>query len=304
MRGGATEGWLITVDAPAAAVAVVVAALSDYSDAVVVQGDGGFEGVSGSGTTGVLCVVGYCSAPPDPAALAVSLALAAVAEGFPPLQPRIEPLPACDWLAENREQFSPFRIGPFLLRPSDSAEPVAAADCAITIDPGAAFGTGRHPSTAGCLRALAAMRRPPLRVLDLGTGSAILAIAAGRRWRRPVVASDIDPRAIAVARDNARRNGVKPLLTLVCANGTAAPVIRRHAPYDLVMANILARPLQSLARTLAPLCGCDVMLAGFVSSDAASVYRVYQAHGLRLRRRIVIDGWATLWLYRPTDVPS
>lgn len=298
MIGGTPEGWRITIDVPAAAVTVVVAAMSDHADAVAVQGDGGCEGVSGSRTTGMRCVVGYCSAPPDPAALTVSMALAAAAARLPPLQPTIEPLPACDWLAQNREQFAPFRIGRFLLRPSDSAEAVPAAVCPITIDAGTAFGTGRHPSTAGCLQALAEMRRPPRRALDLGTGSAVLAIAAARRWHCPVVASDIDPRAVAVARDNARYNGVQSLLSFACANGTAAPLIRRNAAYDLVMANILARPLQRLAPSLAPLCGRDLLLAGFITRDAMSVYRSYQAQGLRLRRRIVIDGWATLWLCR------
>jgi ribosomal protein L11 methyltransferase len=292
-------GWMISLDVPAEVVAVAVAALSDHSDAVAVHGDGGIEGESGSGPAGRLRVSGYCSSPPDPSALAVSLAVAAAAAGLPPLQPRIEPLPAHDWLADNRERFTPFCVGPFLLRQTDSTVRAGAGVCPITIDPGSAFGTGRHPSTAGCLLALAAMRRQPARALDIGTGSAILAIAAAKRWHRPVVASDIDRRAIVVAGDNAWCNGVAPLLTLVCADGIAAPLIRRHAPYDLVMANILARPLQRLARTLAPLCAGDLLLAGFIASDAAGVCRIYQDQGFRLQRRIVIDGWVTLWLRRP-----
>ena len=152
------------------------------------------------------------------------------------------------------------------------------------------------------LGALAASGRRFARPLDLGCGSGILAIAAAKLWRVPVLASDVDANAVAVTRRNARLNGVAPLVRGVVADGWRSPTLRSQAPFDLVLANILARPLKrmagDLARHLAP--GGLAVLAGFLASDGTDVLAAHRTHGLRLVRAIDdATGWRTLVLRRP-----
>jgi ribosomal protein L11 methyltransferase len=162
----------------------------------------------------------------------------------------------------------------------------------------------RHRSIATPTRFAGARRPPPfrgrtsLRMLDLGTGSGVLAIAAARALRRRVLASDIDAAAVRVARDNARLNRVGPLLEIANASGVTAPAIRARAPFDLVFANILLEPLQRLASPLAKIIapGGQVVLSGLLTSQANAALAAYR--GLALERRIVLDGWTTLVLQR------
>src|SRR5205814_982299 len=168
-----------------------------------------------------------------------------------------ERLPERDWLAENRRDFPPQRIGRFFIHGSHWHGRAAPSSIPIEIDAATAFGTGEHPSTRGCLLALdrLARRRRFRRPLDIGTGSGILAIAAAKRLRRPVVAGDIDPEAVRVARHHARRNGLASRARFLRTAGYRRRALRRHK-YDLILANILARPLalmaRDLKRTLAP----------------------------------------------------
>src|SRR6185295_15083087 len=180
-----------------------------------------------------------------------------------------------------------------------------------------AFGTGHHGTTRGCLLALDALvkarrrRRkapgsPALRrragrkagVLDIGTG--VLAIAAARTLRRPVLASDIDPRAVAVARENTRINRAAAGIEVIHAAGLGGAAFRSRAPYGLVFANILLEPLTHLAtpiaRLLAP--GGHVVLSGLLTAQAGPALACYLARGLVLVRRIRLEGWATLVLSR------
>ncbi len=250
---------------------------------------------------GHITLLGLTAGPPA-AELAVALALAAAAAGIAAPEIAIEPVGERNWLAENQESFTPFRVRRFFIHQQDDPTPAPADAVALAVDAGLAFGSGRHASTAGCLLALDTLHRrlPAGPVLDLGCGSAILAIAAARVLRRPVVASDIDPVAVRIAAENAQRNGVGAWIRTVTADGCAHPLIRTHAPYALIFANILARPLQRLARATvghtAP--GGTVILAGFIVGDARRVLAVYHALGCRLQRQIVIDGWATLVLRR------
>jgi ribosomal protein L11 methyltransferase len=225
---------------------------------------------------------------------------------FPPPEVTIEPLLARDWLAENRERFAALRIGRFLVQEPEDETPVPPSLIALRIEAATAFGSGRHGSTEGCLRALDMLRgRRIRRPLDLGCGSGILAIAAAKLWRVPVLASDVDPHAVAIARANARLNGVGHLVRVVVADGYRSPAIAAERPFDLVLCNILARPLkrlaQGLARHLAP--GGIAVLAGLLTADSNDVLAAYRAGGLSLVRNIDVDGWRTLVLERPPAPP-
>jgi ribosomal protein L11 methyltransferase len=284
--------WRVAFTAQAAVVAACEAALAETCETVSRFEDGAdgwrLEGLS--------------AAEPDRRALGVALVLAAVSAGAPVPQAMIEPLADRDWLAENREQFAPFRVGRFRIRDSSDDRPAASGLIDLRIEAATAFGSGRHASTAGCLRALQMV--PLLRVgraIDVGCGSGILAIAAAKLLRAPVLATDCDPAAVAVARANAWLNGVPRLVRTIAVDGWRAPAVAAGAPYDLVLCNILARPLKrmaaGLAGHLAP--GGVAILAGLLARDGNDVLAAHRAAGLRLLRRIDVDGWRTLVLTRP-----
>jgi ribosomal protein L11 methyltransferase len=227
-------------------------------------------------------------------ALGVRLELAAISRGGKILDLIEMPIAERDWLAENRRAFPPQRIGRFFIHGSHWREAPPAGSVAVEIDAASAFGTGEHPSTKGCLIAFdrLARRRRFRRVRDIGTGSGILAIAAAQALRGKVLASDIDPEAVRVARHHARRNGLARLVRVECEAGASG---RGH---DLVFANILARPLmlmaRDLSRSLAP--GGRAILSGLLRRQEAAVLAAYRPHGLALDFRIVIDGWSILVL--------
>jgi ribosomal protein L11 methyltransferase len=292
-----TPLWTVEVGPVPAAVADGYARALSAACSVVV------EGIEASG----IRLTGWLAEPPAadgrlPPALTAGLALAAAAAGTPPPPVRLVPVPVRDWLAENRQRFRPFRLGPFFLRGSDDAAPVQPGLIPLVVDAGTAFGSGRHASTAGCLLALADRRvgRPGASVLDVGSGSGVLAIAAAKRWRARVLAADIDPLAVAVARANARLNGVAGRVRTLHADGTGHPLIRAERPYDLILANILARPLIRLASDLAAVSGpgTRLVLGGFVATDAARVAHAHAGHGFGPLARIDRDGWTTLVLER------
>jgi len=242
-------------------------------------------------------VEAYPRAPVLDAALEVRLALAAAAAGGRLLAIDEARLPERDWLADNRRAFPPIRIGRFFIYGSHWRGTPPAGAIPIEIDAAAAFGTGEHPSTAGCLLALDALarRRRFRRPLDIGTGSGILAIAAAKRLHRTVLASDIDGASVRVAAQHVRRNGLSFRVRLVCAPGYRSRAVRR-ARYDLIFANILARPLALMARDLAHalMPGGVAVLAGLLPRQERVVVAAHRAQGLALERRLVIAGWSTL----------
>ena len=211
-------------------------------------------------------------------------------------------LPERDWVAESLKGLKPVHAGRFLIHGSHDREIAVREPLAIEIEAGAAFGTGHHATTLGCLIALGDLartaRRP--RVLDIGTGTGVLAIAAAKLWKQPLMASDIDPVAVAVARDNARLNDVATLLTAVCAGTLDDPRIQHRAPYDVVIANILAGPLISLAAPVARISShCSkIVLSGLLQEQSRAVLAVWRTHGFVRRRHYLIDGWETLVLAR------
>src|SRR5262245_32529079 len=222
-----------------------------------------------------------------------------------------------DWVKASLEGLRPVAAGRFVAHGEHDRDRVPVNALRIEVEAALAFGTGHHGTTRGCLLALDALvKRGALRsherhgakrsahrspILDLGTGSGVLAMAAAKAWRLPVLASDIDAPVVKIARQNVRHNGTAPWITLVQANGLAAACFRTRAPYDLVLANILLAPLKRMAapmrRLLAP--GARVILSGLLPAQANAALASYRALGLVLERRIDLDGWATLVMLRP-----
>jgi ribosomal protein L11 methyltransferase len=212
-------------------------------------------------------------------------------------------LPHQDWLAAARMARPPLQVGRFYVHGPDDSLPARRRLVPLLIEAGLAFGSGEHQTTAACLEAfdLLLRRRPFRRVLDMGCGSAILAIAAARADKLcRAVAVDNDPLAVAVAADNARRNRVAGRVRTLVSEGYAHPAIRRHGPYDLIFANILADPLIAMAgdlrRHLAP--GGVAVLSGLLERQATAVLTAHRAHGLREIARVDRHPWVALVLRR------
>ena len=226
-----------------------------------------------------------------------------LAEAYPAPLPRfaLRRVDARAWAAAPQPEFAPVRAGRFFVH--DRRHHPAAGGVWIEIEAGLAFGTGHHATTAGCLMALdrELKRRRFANMLDLGCGTALLALAAAKAARPKVLATDIDPVAIAVARENAARNTVRPLIAFRCADGLRDPLIEARAPFDLVTANILLGPLLCFAQPLAGLVapGASVILSGLLSHQAPRAAARYIAAGFVLRDRLVIKEWATLTFTLP-----
>jgi ribosomal protein L11 methyltransferase len=233
-----------------------------------------------------------------------ALALAALVSGFA-AEPRRGATPAEGWLQRTHEAFPEQLVGRrFAVRGTHIVGPTLPGRLTIVLDAAVAFGSGEHGSTRGCLRALELVaRRRPARILDLGTGSGILAMAAAKLLRRTVLGSDIDPWSVRVARENAARNRLSRRCRFVRADGWRGPAVG-GAAYDLVFANILARPLcrmaADLSRHLAP--GGTAVLAGLLDSQARWVLAAHRRHGLVVAAVLREDRWTTLVLRRASAV--
>ena len=212
-----------------------------------------------------------------------------------------------DWVRASLEGLKPVRAGRILVHGAHDREHVRANDLPIEIEAALAFGTGHHGTTLGCLRALvAAMKRGrPARVLDVGTGTGILAFAAARALRTAVVAGDLDPEAVMTARANARMNGLTPWLRLYQGPGVQNAMANRPRRFDVVFANILARPLKRLAPSLTAVVSDDgvLILSGLIERDVPGVLSTYGHQGFHLAHKGVIEGWATLVLRRGGAAP-
>lgn len=247
-------------------------------------------------------VEGLTTSPPDRASTAARLALAWLQLAGSPPVPRWERVPATDWVSLNQSSFPPLAIGGCFIYGSHHRARVPAGRIGLLIDAATAFGTGEHATTRGCLLALDATARigRARRILDMGTGTGILALAAAKRWHRRVAAFDIDPEAVRVAAHNARRNGVARLVRVRQSAGYRHRAVGRAAPFDLIFANILARPLELMARdlqrNLAP--GGIAFLSGLLPWQEGSVLAAHRLRHLHLHARLVIDGWSTLVLAR------
>ncbi len=207
-----------------------------------------------------------------------------------------------DWVANSLAGLKPVRAGRFLVHGRHDRSRVRANDVAIEIEAGLAFGTGHHGTTRGCLLHFDRLlkRRRPKRVLDVGCGAGVLAIAAAKVLRRKVWLGDIDPVAVAVANANAELNGVGALCRAVVSRGVEARTMREGEAYDLVFANILAKPLRLLAPSLAAVMSADgeAIVSGLLLADVAGVLASWRAQGFHLTERIDLEGWASLRLRR------
>jgi len=207
-----------------------------------------------------------------------------------------------DWVANSLAGLAPVRAGRFLVHGGHDRARVRAGDIGIEIEAGLAFGTGHHGTTRGCLIHFDRLlkRRRPRNVLDVGCGAGVLAIAAAKVLRRRVWLGDIDPVAVRVANENARLNGVGAYARAIVSRGVENRALREGGPFDVLFANILARPLRQLAPSLAAILARDgeAIVSGLLIADVPGVLAAWRAQRFYLAERIDLEGWSSLHLVR------
>nr|WP_153341193.1 50S ribosomal protein L11 methyltransferase [Roseospira navarrensis] len=292
--------WRIECVVPAPAVAAFEAGLEGLCDALLC-----FEIEEAGPLKGHWRLEGLSETTPDRDRVGLGIALAARAAGIDEPAVSITHLGPRDWVAENLRTFPPLDIGRFHVRGSHVTERPPAGKHTLIVDAATAFGSGEHPTTAGCLKALDDLardrRRRPARTLDMGCGTGLLALAAAAHWRAPVLAADLDAEAVRVARHNARVNGLAGQVRCLRSDGFRDRRVRDAGPYDLILANILARPLTRMApaaaAALAP--GGRIVLSGLLATQEARVANAYRRQGLALVRRYPVAEWMTLVMGKP-----
>ena len=261
----------------------------DESEAAVAA----FEGPDGRWSITV-----YFATAPDESAIRDLIGLVAGDQATRVVQ--FDTVAPKDWGKATLEDLIPVHAGRFIVHGQHDRAKVAPNKLGIEIEAALAFGTGHHGTTRGCLLLLGHVLKAfrPRRVLDLGTGTGVLAIAAAKALHDQVLASDIDPLSVKVAAENARLNGVGPFVEVTWGAGFSAPRLRQRRPFDLVLANILANPLRQMATPMSAHMagGARVILSGLLTAQAPSVIAAYRARGLVLERQIRIDGWSSLLL--------
>lgn len=211
----------------------------------------------------------------------------------------IEALPDIDWLQHVYAQLTPIEAGRFFVHGSHITKDIPDDKIAIIIEAATAFGTGEHPTTKGCLLMfdkMLAAKHQPTNILDMGCGSAILAVAAAKTLDAKILGVDIDVPSIRVAQNHARDNHVADQIDLIAGDGFRLPELQQRAPYDLIFANILAQPLIEMSTDLCKVLKGDVLLSGFTTEQAPYVERAYAAQGCTKVQEHAIDEWVTLWL--------
>jgi ribosomal protein L11 methyltransferase len=212
----------------------------------------------------------------------------------------IDKVPQKNWVLESRKGLPPLKAGPFFIHGEHDRDKRPKKGIALEIDAGMAFGTGRHETTMGCLKALLRLKKTlkPKRILDVGTGTGILAFGAWHLFHQPVIAGDNDKDAVRVAKENAAINGLKKQIRIVMSDGYKAKAIRDHAPYDLITANILANPLIALAPSLARNLARNgrAVLSGLMNEQAKDVLAAHRKVGLELDFRLRLGQWSVLVL--------
>ncbi len=290
--------YCLSLSVPAAAVAAFEAIFEPLDGAIV---------TGGRDAAGLVPWQLYLAEPPAAAEIERLIDIAREVAGIAaPVLYSLDKLPDIDWVAESQKALPPIVAGRFRIRGSHVTEPAPPGAFDLLIEANAAFGTGRHETTRGCLLALQdiARRRPPGRpvtpILDMGCGSGVLAMAAAKLWPCRVLGVDNDAPSIHVARENVKANGVADAVSLICADGFRDARVKRCGPYELILANILAEPLcrmaQDVVRHLAP--GGTVILSGLLTTQERQVEARYRAAGLALVRRYRLAEWSTLVLKR------
>jgi len=240
-----------------------------------------------------------CESPPDVeafSALAHDVLGGSVAFSVAPIDPEI------NWVARSLEGLAPVIAGGFYVYGSHETGPIPAGLIPMRIDAAQAFGTGHHETTTGCLEAIEKLlkRTRPRVMLDVGTGTGVLAIALAKRLKTPVLATDIDPIAVRVAAENAEQNGVGKFIIPIEATGLEHRTIARNAPYDLIVANILAGPLRALAPGMGRIAqpGAAIILSGILEHQAPAVISAYANQGMVLVQKLQRKDWTTLMLQK------
>ena len=214
----------------------------------------------------------------------------------------IRPVVDNDWVAEYQKDMRPIKVGSYYISGSHVSDPTPLGCVSVKIDAGLAFGTGSHETTQSCLEAMEEIcgEEPPVNALDLGTGSGILAIALAKRYKVFVFASDQDPVAIRVARENAALNDVSKYIKFFKSDGFQNPKLLRNAPFDLIIANIVSKPLIGLAEDIANATGTNgkVVLSGILTSQVEVVIDTFRDRGLLLIKKIIKADWETIVLKR------
>ncbi len=296
--------WRIEITVPEQAVAAFEVALERHADTVswfmvdAPKDDTREDTVSSEHWY----LEGFCREAPDRAALNASLAVTAAAIGVGLPDVHISRVPNMDWVTENLRNFPPITAGRFFVHGSHWQDGVPMGSIPLKVDAGTAFGSGEHATTWGCLSALhdLAKSRSFRRPADIGCGSGILAIACAKTWHVPVLAVDIDPAAVRVAKINAGLNGVRDLVTTGVSNGYKNRIVPENGKYDLICANILARPLTKMAADLAANLAPNgvAILSGLLSRSENYVLAAHRMQGLTLKRRYAVNGWNTLVIGR------
>ena len=290
------SAWCLTLSLPAPALAAFETVFEPLAGAIV---------TGARDTEGLVPWQLYLADRPDDEEVERLIGIAQDVAGIAaPLIHSLDRLPDIDWVAESQKSLPPVTAGRFRIKGSHVTEPAPPGSIDLLIEANAAFGTGHHETTRGCLLALQdiARRRPATRdvspVLDMGCGSGVLAMAAAKLWPCGVLGVDNDAPSLRVARDNLKANAVADRVALLLADGFRDARVRRAGPYGLILANILAEPLCRMAedvrRNLAP--GGRAVLSGLLTRQEREVIARYRAAGLVLERRYRLAEWSTLVL--------
>lgn len=214
----------------------------------------------------------------------------------------IEKTPDINWLEKTYQEFKPFSIGPFFIHGSHYKDEIPQEQIALQVDAATAFGSGEHETTKGCMQAmldLKGMGACPWNILDMGTGSGILAIAAWKLWKSPILAVDNDAESVRVTARHAQMNGValsKSGMICDCGDGFNTPSVSKQKPYELILANILAAPVIEMASDLVRVLDDNgyCVLSGMLVEQAHLVASAYEGEGLTLKKQYDIGEWSTL----------